>query len=99
MEFFAVKCSLVLNIIGLLCDIVGAFLVASEVVIQFKGQRFGDTHGVNLGGFVEASAPEETATYRKWEAGKYRKMKIGLSFLVVGFLLQILANVWQLLSL
>lgn len=87
-----------LNIFGLCCDIFGAFLVAWEVVKQFKGKKF---NKVNVGAIRIGSKGDdivqETPEYKASEETKYCRMKAGLVFLTAGFLLQILANVFQII--
>lgn len=84
-----------LNSVGLICDIFGAFFVASEVVRQFKGIKHKQSTGYSFGDFVSNSPPEETEEYKQWDLRKYRNMKIGLGFLVFGFGLQVVANILQ----
>ena len=81
-----------INTLGLLFDILGAWLVAWEVVKQYRGRRF------NAGGRDEdpawGPAPvRETKSFETWERGKLARMKWGLAFLTVGFVLQIV-SVW-----
>jgi hypothetical protein len=67
-------------------DIIGAFLVAIEVVRVFRGPTtldMGDSGAVNGSTFLTPN-PEFEAHERR----KRRTMKIGLAFLVAGFLLQ-----------
>ena len=80
-----------LNTLGILCDIVGAWLVAWEVVRQYRGKRF------QAGGrpddlFFGPHPVRETEAFEKWELQKLTRMKWGLAFLTVGFLLQIAAT-------
>jgi hypothetical protein len=86
---------LIINSIGLFSDIIGAFFVSSEVVKEFKGKKFneidvGNAH-LNGGDDLIRESPE----YQSFEKNKYTNMKIGLVFLVIGFLLQIISNVLQ----
>lgn len=88
---------LIINSIGLIADIVGAFLVSSEVVKQFRGKKFnniavGEAH---LGG--DDDLIKESPEYQSFEKTKYTNMKIGLVFLVIGFSLQIISNILQVL--
>lgn len=86
-----------LNIVGIACDIIGAFLVASEVVRQFEGKKYrGSAQPSFDSSFVITQAAQETDEFQAWDAKKYRNMKFGLVFLTSGFLLQIFANVMQL---
>lgn len=78
----------ILNSIGLFFNIVGAWLVAIEVVRQYKGKKYRDNISID-----EANEPaRETPQYQKWEESKYKWMKWGLVFLTLGFLLQIISN-------
>ena len=77
-----------INSIGLLFDIAGAWLVATEVVKQFKGTKY--EKDPTWDGLVKP--PFDSAEYRKWEASKFRFMWIGLFCLTVGFSLQIISN-------
>jgi len=77
--------------LGLLCDIAGAWLVAWEVVRQYRGKRF------EAGGREEDPGwgphpVRETEAFQTWELQKLTRMKWGLAFLTVGFLLQIVAT-------
>lgn len=85
-----------LNIAGLVCDIVGAILVASEVVSQFRGDRFKPNLGIENNSIYAPLKPEETTVYQGWEIKKLKTMKLGLFFLLLGFSLQICANFLQL---
>lgn len=78
----------VVNTLGLICDIIGASFVASEVISQFKGKQFNPTPTV----IDESPPPEKTEQFKEWEIKKYSHMKKGLLFLILGFYLQILAT-------
>lgn len=75
--------------IGLVFDIFGALLVAIEVVKKFDGDQFvvGQTYA------TMSDPPKKTPAFIKWELFKYRTMKLGLTLLVLGFILQI-AGTW-----
>ena len=83
------------NTLGLACDIAGAWLVAWEVVKQYRGK----THQVSPIDFrtelLGPNQPEqrvtETKEFERWQRGKLTRMKCGLAFLTVGFLLQIVS--------
>ena len=81
-----------LNVVGIAFDIIGAFLVASEVVRQFRGKQHRDQFTFDSG---VAFAPVETDQYKAWAHLKTRTMQIGLACLVLGFSLQLIANVLQ----
>lgn len=82
--------------IGLICDIIGAILVAIEVVKVFKGPTTIDIGraGTLSGGFV----PEVNPEYQKHEKAKHKIMKIGLAFLTLGFILQIVGAWWPIIT-
>lgn len=77
-----------LTTIGLLFDILGAILVAYEVVRKFDGIQFvvGNTYA------TLADPPKKTKEYIRWEIMKYRFMVAGLVALLLGFVLQIAAT-------
>ena len=85
--------------LALLFDIIGACFVSWEVVNQYKGKRFKD---VNVGELDIDSTSEdivkEHPDYKFYETTKYYKMKWGLYFLTIGFVLQIVPNVLQCLD-
>lgn len=77
-----------INTAGLVCDIIGAWLVAKEVTSQFKGTKYKSDptwDGAD-------DPPEDSDEYKKWESIKYRVMWAGLVFLTIGFILQIVSN-------
>ena len=74
---------------GLLLDIFGAFLVATEVVSKFHGDQFLGPKEYNK----LADNPPKTPEFAEWERKKFIKMAIGLTLLTLGFLLQI-AGTW-----
>ena len=77
-----------INTIGLIFDIVGAWLIAWEVVRKFKGQKIDkDPHIA-----AADDPPFETEEYKKWESSKYIFMWCGLICLTIGFGLQISSN-------
>ena len=100
LSFLCTNIQAVTNTVGLLLDIVGAWLVAWEVVRQFRGSKVRVTGGVlrtdYLGSdgtpVVAGQHTEDTEEFKFWEAGKYKRMKLGLGFLTLGFLLQLLSN-------
>ncbi len=77
--------SQIIGTIGLLCDIIGAILVAVEVVSVYHGDITGtmndawETHG------------KPTPEYKRFEKRKRKIMGVGLVFLLTGFSLQIVA--------
>lgn len=80
----------IINSIGLIFDIIGAILVAIEVVNNFKGIQYKDLPG---GWCANNPAPEKTEEYEKWEKNKFKTMQCGLAFLIIGFALQFVSNV------
>ena len=76
-----------ISVIGLICDIIGAFLVAIEVVNVFTGPTTvsKDDSYKNLG--ITVANP----LYEKHEEKKRKLMKWGLLFLVICFILQIVS--------
>lgn len=77
-----------INSVGLVFDIWGAWFVAWEVVRHYKGEKYHKQETWNQ----IFNGPKETEAYKKYEQKKYCRMKIGLFFLSVGFLLQIASN-------
>ena len=84
--------------IGLIFDVIGAWLVAYEVVNQYRGERFISPNKSMAMMTDTSSLPPAAAhpQYRNYETVKYRKMKWGLAFLTIGFILQIVPNAMQL---
>ena len=85
--------------IGLIFDIIGAWLVAFEVVKQYKGARF-ISPNESMATMTDTSnlpPAAEHPQYMNYEAIKYRDMKWGLAFLTIGFILQIVPNAMQLI--
>ncbi len=81
---------------GLLCDIVGAALVAVEVVKVFRGPTTIDIGGSGAinGGFIPKANPD----FEKHEKGKRLFMKWGLGILLLGFVLQGVGTWWPVLT-
>lgn len=71
MIFISNNLVLIINILGLLFDFIGAVFVAYEVLIQFQGPRHGTGFGITgiVGGTVTLPA-KETTEYRQWEISK-----------------------------
>ena len=89
-----------ISIMGLILDIVGAWLVAWEVVAQYKGPKFIEPK-ITMADMTDISAlpiATEHPQYRIFEINKYRKMKWGLILLTAGFILQIVPYIFQLLE-
>jgi hypothetical protein len=98
-EFVCSNLQSIVNSIGLVLDIVGAIFVATEVVDQFHGNKFKATAGIVITDYLGSDGtplsiqqPDETNEYKGWELKKYWRMKVGLAFLIFGFLFQLLSN-------
>ncbi len=89
MYFLMNNLSQVISTIGLSLDIIGAFMVASEVVSQYKGHQLKPIETR----CSQSEPPEKTDEFTEWENIRNLKMKIGLDLLTIGFLMQI-AGVW-----
>jgi hypothetical protein len=86
----------VITTIGLFCDMIGAVLVAIEVVKVFREPTTIDIGGSGTiaGGFMPAVNPE----YVKHEKEKHWFMKCGLGFLLFGFMVQGFGAWWPILT-
>jgi len=60
----------VVNSGGLVFDIVGAWLVAWEVVNQFHGEKLTRSVGIPVSSVVVSRRPVETGEYKTWEIKK-----------------------------
>lgn len=85
--------SYTLNIVGLTFDMLGAVLVAWEVSRQFKGKKFYDVGQAQCSTITYSPETEE---FKKYTNNKERKMKLGLIFLLIGFSIQIISNIFSL---
>ena len=85
---------------GLIFDIIGAWLVACEVVVQYKGERFISPQTTVADMTDTSKLPEATEhpQYKLYEIEKYRKMKCGLAFLTIGFILQMIPYILQIFN-
>ena len=92
MNWIALNAVPLVNIVGILLDICGAFLVASEVVHKFHGRQYGGSF--TFDNSVQF-APPQTEEYKKWAHLKERRMIVGLVLLTLGFVLQVTANALQ----
>ena len=77
-----------INSVGLAFDIAGAWLVATEVVKQFKGKKYDKDPSL----YAADKPPYDSGEYKKWESSKFIRMWIGLICLTIGFILQIISN-------
>ena len=77
----------IVNSIGLLFDIAGAWLVAWEVVKQFKQCQYNPQLFDDIGNQLE-----KNPNFEKWEKNKFKKMRLGLALLTFGFLFQLASN-------
>jgi hypothetical protein len=78
-----------INSTGLTLDIIGVWLVAIEIVFQFKGQTLKDPTIYCDGSMTK---PEDTEKYSRDKQIKHKAMWFGLILLTVGFALQITSN-------
>ncbi len=78
--------SQLISSLGLLLDIFGAWMVASEVVSQYKGANPFRSTPSKLNG--ENPPPEKSTGFIIWENTTKCKMKIGLVALTFGFAMQ-----------
>ena len=77
-----------INTFGLCFDIIGAWLVAYEIVKQYNDKKYRDNVTID-----ELDEPvRETTQYQEWETSKYKFMKYGLFSLTIGFIFQIAAT-------
>mgnify|MGYP000843948716 CR=1 FL=1 len=83
----------IVNSIGLIFDIFGAWLVAWEVVHKFKGEQH-DIQPLIANGNIPR--PAKSNEFVKYEANKYGRMWCGIICLTIGFILQISSNWIQL---
>lgn len=89
-NFLLKNISSTINSLGLLMDILGAWLVAWEVYKKFHGKKYKGGDGVIGAGYVPGTY--ETDEYKKWEILRNKRMLIGLIFLTLGFIFQIASN-------
>jgi hypothetical protein len=79
-----------INTFGISFDIIGAWLVAYEIVKQYNGKKYRDDVTID-----ELDEPvRETSQYQQWEIKKYKWMWYGLISLTIGFVFQI-ASTWM----
>jgi hypothetical protein len=92
MKWTAQNINLLFPFIGLIFDIIGAWLVACEVVVQYKGERFISPQTTVADMTDTSKLPEATEhpQYKLYEIKKYQKMKYGLAFLTIGFIIQMI---------
>jgi hypothetical protein len=76
----------IVTTVGLACDIVGALLVANEVVRVFNGPATIDVG--DAGCYNGSTRLVPNPKFEAHEQKKRRYMKWGLSLLIVGFVLQ-----------
>lgn len=84
-----------INSIGLIFDILGAWLIGWEIVYQFKTPKF-ETQPLKANG--EIPPPKLSEKYTKWVIMKYKFMFCGLIFLTIGFGFQIYSNYFPIRS-
>ena len=83
-------CPSTLNIIGLIFDLLGVLLVGWGILLPFKGPRFHKVGEVQCGGKARDPEKDESKIY---ETRNLRIARVGILLLVIGFILQIIANV------
>ena len=76
--------------IGLVFDIVGAWLICYEFLYQFKKPEKYEPQPQKLNG--EDPDPKLSGEYKKWESKKYKFMLTGLILLTIGVGFQIWSN-------
>ena len=82
-----------INSAGLIFDIVGAFLVAHEIVSKFNDDKY--ESGIGSGPITGAPTndpPVETYKFIIFERKRLDKMKLGLYCFIIGFSLQLASN-------
>ncbi|MBI2296061.1 MAG: hypothetical protein HYU76_08555 [Betaproteobacteria bacterium] len=88
--------SAVLTTIGLALDIVGVWILATDLLKQFKGARYEHERDWSVYGIpktVDGAPPAETTEHQQYQAELLRFRKRGLYLIIVGFAFQ-LAGVW-----
>ena len=86
-SFFCSNIQAIINSIGLVLDIFGAYYVASEVTNPFTGELTEVTQNT-----WEETKIEKTKDFLEYEEKKQMIMGRGLWLLFFGFILQILSN-------
>lgn len=81
--------SKLISTIGLVFDIIGAWLIGIEIYYQFKKTKF-EVQSNKLNGDIPP--PKQSDDYTKYELTKYKFMLIGLILLTIGFGFQIVSN-------
>ena len=81
-----------LPLIGSILGMVGAVLVASEIVWPYHGKKYTIDDHVEAEIMGDHYSPEEIETnkYQVWQDLKNKRMKWGLVFLLFGITLQII---------
>ena len=90
-NFFLNNISKIINSLGLIFDIVGAWLIAWEIYNKFLDKKYkGGDGGVICCGLEPGTY--ETEGYKNWEILRNKRMRFGLIILTLGFIFQILSN-------
>ena len=87
-QFLTNNFAALLNSVGIIFVMIGAWLVAYEVVNKFKGEQYQGpqiTFGCSL-------RPSKTDEFIDWEILRSKVMMIGLIFITIGSLSQIISN-------
>lgn len=73
---------------GLVCNLLGTWMVAIELVLRFKGYAF-EVKGITYSGSGPA---EKTEDFKRWELKKAYWMWAGLVLITIGVIAQIIAE-------
>ena len=89
---------LFVNSIGLILDIIGAWLIAYEVVNQYRGFKIqlNNIPSANVQSTLSPVAADHR-DLKVYEHHKYQKMKWGLGLLTLGFIFQLSTNLYQII--
>ena len=88
-QFLTNNFAAVLNSAGIIFVMIGAWLVAYEVVNKFKGEPY-HKHQISFGASLR---PIKTDEYINWEIIRSKVMVSGLVCITIGSLLQII-SIW-----
>lgn len=88
--------SLILTTLGLILDISGALILATDLLKKFKGALYEHERDWSIYGIpetVDGALPRETVEHKRFEVEVLQFRKRGLVVMIVGFVFQ-LAGVW-----
>lgn len=81
--------------LGLVMDVIGAWILAGDIIAEYKGSRYEHEQGsdfVNgISRAVDGAPPEETQQYKEWVITLRGFRKRGLYWLTGGFFTQLVA--------